>query len=88
VGETTATPADLRSAAGLLHDLIVWGLDQALPDDALRPLEARLGQLAGELLTDDPGLAALLDWWLTAVVGQQSRRAARPGPSVRSSPAN
>ena len=69
VGETTATPADLRSAAGLLHDLIVWGLDQALPDDALRPVEARLGQLAGELLADDPGLAALLDWWLTAVVG-------------------
>jgi len=64
-----AASADLRWAAGLLHDLIVWGLDQRLPDDALRPVEARLGQLAGELLADDPGLAALLDWWLTAVVG-------------------
>jgi hypothetical protein len=53
----------------LLHDLVVWGLDQGLPDGALRPLEARLGQLAPELLPADPGLAALLDWWLTAVVG-------------------
>jgi hypothetical protein len=69
-GGTEATPADLRFAAGLLHDLIVWGLDQGLPDDALRPVEARLGQLAGELLPDDPGLAALIDWWLTAVVGR------------------
>ncbi len=69
VGEVEATSADRRWAAGVLHDLIVWGLDQGLPDDALRPVEARLGQLAGELLTDDPGLAALLDWWLTAVVG-------------------
>jgi hypothetical protein len=69
VGEVEATPADRRSAAGVLHDLIVWGLDQGLPDDALRPVEARLGELAGELLPDDPALAALLDWWLTAVVG-------------------
>ena len=69
VGETSSTSSDLRWAAGLLHDLIVWGLDQALPDHALRPLEARLGQLAGELLPADPGLAALIDWWLTAVVG-------------------
>jgi len=69
VGDVTATPADLRSAAGLLHDLIVWGLDQGLPDTALRPLEARLGRLAVELLADDPVLAALLDWWLAAVVG-------------------
>src|SRR3954454_13664774 len=69
VGDRAATPADLRSAAGLLHDLILWGLDQGLPDAALRPLEARLGQLAGELLPGDPGLAALLDWWLAAVVG-------------------
>jgi len=69
VGDTVATAGDLRSAAGLLHDLIVWGLDQGLPDDALRPVEARLGQLAGELLPADPGLAALIDWWLTAVVG-------------------
>ncbi|HZI39153.1 MAG TPA: hypothetical protein VFF24_12675, partial [Acidimicrobiia bacterium] len=70
VAGTEAGPADLRSAAGLLHDLIVWGLDQRLPDDALRPVEARLGRLAGELLPDDPGLAALIDWWLTAVVGR------------------
>jgi len=81
VGEVAATPADLRSAAGLLHDLVVWGLDQGLPDAALRPLEARLGQLAAELLPADPGLAALLDWWLTAVVGlppQQLWSAAAP----------
>jgi hypothetical protein len=70
VGGVEAMPADLRSAAGLLHDLIVWGLDQGLPDDALRPVEARLGQLAGELLPGDPGLAALIDWWLSAVVGR------------------
>ncbi|HEU5448253.1 MAG TPA: hypothetical protein VFW57_04505, partial [Acidimicrobiia bacterium] len=70
VGGTEPMPADLRSAAGLLHDLIVWGLEQNLPDDALRPVEARLGQLAGELLPGDPGLAALIDWWLTAVVGR------------------
>ena len=70
VGGTEAMPADLRFAAGLLHDLIVWGLDQGLPDDALRPVEARLGQLAGELLPGDPGLAALIDWWLSAVVGR------------------
>ena len=70
VAGTEATPADLRSGAGLLHDLIVWGLDQGLPDDALRPVEARLGRLAGELLPADPGLAALIDWWLTAVVGR------------------
>ena len=70
VAGTEAVPADLRSAAGLLHDLIVWGLDQRLPDDDLRPVEARLGRLAGELLPDDPGLAALIDWWLTAVVGR------------------
>ena len=38
VGEITATSNDLRSGAGLLHDLIVWGLDQGLPDDALRPV--------------------------------------------------
>jgi hypothetical protein len=69
VGDTEATPADLRSAAGLLHDLIVWGLGQGVPDDALRPVETRLGRLAAELLPGDPGLAALLDWWLTAVVG-------------------
>lgn len=69
VGEVAATPADLRFAAGVLHDLIVWGLDQELPDDAVRPVETRLGTLAGELLPHDPGLAALLDWWLTAVVG-------------------
>ena len=69
VGEATASPADLRFAAGVLHDLVVWGLDQGLPDSALRPLEARLGQLAGELLPADPGLAALVDWWLAAVVG-------------------
>ncbi|HVW34542.1 MAG TPA: hypothetical protein VHL53_18560, partial [Acidimicrobiia bacterium] len=69
VGEVTAGPADLRSAAGLLHDLVVWGLENGLPDDALRPLEGRLGQLASELLSADPGLAALLDWWLAAVVG-------------------
>ncbi|HEV7862756.1 MAG TPA: hypothetical protein VGR20_08650, partial [Acidimicrobiia bacterium] len=69
VGAIAAAPADLRSAAGLLHDLVVWGLDQALPDAALRSLEARLAQLATELLPADPGLAALLDWWLTAVVG-------------------
>src|SRR5437870_491127 len=69
VGDRAATPADLRSAAGLLHDLVVWGLDQGLPDAALRPLETRLGQLAAELLPADPGLAALLAWWLTAVVG-------------------
>ena len=48
-GGATPMPADLRSAAGLLHDLVVWGLDQGLPDAALRPLEARLGQLAAEL---------------------------------------
>lgn len=70
VAGTEARPADLRSAAGLLHDLIVWGLDQGLPDDALRPVEARLGHLAGELFPGDPGLAALIDWWLTAVVGR------------------
>ena len=69
VGDVEATPADLRFAAGVLHDLIVWALDQGLPDDAVRPVEARLGALAGELLPHDPGLAALLDWWLTAVVG-------------------
>jgi hypothetical protein len=69
VGDIGATPADRRTAAGILHDLIVWGLDQGLPDDALRPVETRLAQLAGELLPDDPGLAALVDWWLTAVVG-------------------
>jgi len=74
VGDRAATPADLRSAAGLLHDLVVWGLAQALPDAALRPLEARLGQLAAELLPDDPGLAVLLDWWLAAVVGLPPRR--------------
>src|SRR5437763_10185845 len=68
-GGATPMPADLRSAAGLLHDLVVWGLDRGLPDAALRPLEARLGQLAAELLPADPGLAALLDWWLAAVVG-------------------
>src|SRR5437763_11521797 len=68
-GGATPMPADLRSAAGLLHDLILWGLDQGLPDAALRPLEDRLGQLAAELAPDDPGLAALLDWWLVAVVG-------------------
>lgn len=69
VAGTEATPADLRFAAGVLHDLIVWGLDHGLADDALRPVEARLGRLAGELLPADPGLAALIDWWLTAVVG-------------------
>jgi hypothetical protein len=69
VGEVAPSPTDLRSAAGLLHDLVLWGLEQALPDAALRPLESRLGQLAGELLPSDPGLAALLDWWLAAVVG-------------------
>ncbi|HKN90008.1 MAG TPA: hypothetical protein VJ622_06975, partial [Acidimicrobiia bacterium] len=74
VGDRAATPADLRSAAGLLHDLVVWGLDQGLPDAALRPLETRLGQLAAELLPADPGLAALLDWWLTAVVGLPPQR--------------
>ena len=74
VGDRAATPAELRSAAGLLHDLVLWGLDQALPDHALRPLEARLGQLAAELQTDDPALAALLDWWLVAVVGQPARQ--------------
>src|SRR5581483_7116387 len=65
-----ATAADLRWAAGLLHDLVVWGLDQGLPDAAVRPVEARLGPLAAELLVHDPGLAALLDWWLAAVVGR------------------
>ena len=69
VGDRAATAADLRSAAGLLHDLVVWGLDQGLPDASLRPLEARLGQLAAELVAEDPGLAALVDWWLAAVVG-------------------
>src|SRR5581483_11330200 len=69
VGEVEASADDLRFAAGVLHDLIVWGLDQGLADDALRPVEARLGQLAGELLPEDPGLAALVDWWLTAVLG-------------------
>src|SRR5438445_9020611 len=69
IGGVAATTGDLRSAAGLLHDLVVWGLDQGLPDAALRPLEARLAQLAAELLPADPGLAALLDWWSTAVVG-------------------
>jgi hypothetical protein len=68
-GGAPARPPDLRSAAGLLHDLVVWGLDQGLPDAAVRPLEVRLGQLAVDLLPDDPGLAALLDWWLAAVVG-------------------
>jgi hypothetical protein len=74
VGEAGATPADLRSAAGLLHDLVVWGLDQGLPDATLRPLEGRLGQVAAELLPADPALAALLDWWLTAVVGLPPRQ--------------
>ena len=69
VGEVEAAPADLRFAAGVLHDLIVWGLDQGLADKSVRPVEARLGALAGELLPHDPGLAALIDWWLTAVVG-------------------
>src|SRR5581483_8202458 len=69
-GGAPATAADLRWAAGLLHDLVVWGLDQGLPDAAVRPVEARLGQLAAELLVHDPGLAALLDWWLAAVVGR------------------
>src|SRR2546423_7544787 len=86
VGDVAATPADLRSAAGLLHDLVVWGLTQRLPDAALRPLEARLGQVASELLPADPGLAALLDWWLTAVVGlpsQQLWSAPPGGPGVQ-----
>src|SRR5579884_1015089 len=69
VGGAVATAPDLRSAAGLLHDLVVWGLAQDLPDAALRPLEGRLGHLAVELLPHDPGLASLVDWWLTAVVG-------------------
>ena len=69
IGDRAATTADLRWATGLLHDLVVWGLDQGLPDASLRPLENRLGQLAAELVADDPGLAALVDWWLAAVVG-------------------
>src|SRR5690349_2088732 len=69
IGDRAATTADLRWATGLLHDLVVWGLDQGLPDTSLRPLENRLGQLAAELVADDPGLAALVDWWLAAVVG-------------------
>jgi hypothetical protein len=73
VGEVVASPSDLRSAAGLLHDLVLWGLENRLPDSALRPLETRLGQLAAELLPADPGLAALLDWWLAAVVGLPSQ---------------
>src|SRR5947207_8677194 len=74
VGEVVASPADLRSAAGLLHDLVLWGLDQRLPDTALRPLEARLGQVAAELAPVDAALAALLDWWLAAVVGLPAQR--------------
>src|SRR5581483_5922729 len=37
VGGAAATPSDLRSAAGLLHDLVVWGLDRGLPDSASWP---------------------------------------------------
>ena len=70
VGGVAANAADLRSAAGLTHDLVVWGLDQGLPDRALGPLEVRLSQLAALLLPVDPPLAILLDWWLTAVVGR------------------
>jgi len=83
VAGAAATPPDLRSAAGLLHDLVVWGLDRGLPDAAVRPLETRLGQLAAELLPFDPGLAGLLDWWLAAVVGLPPQQlwyaAAAPG---------
>ena len=64
-----AEAGDRRWAAGLLHDLVVWGLAQDVPDAALRPVEARLGQIPAELMADDPVLGALLDWWLTAVVG-------------------
>jgi hypothetical protein len=70
VGGVAANAADLRSAAGLIHDLVVWGLDHGLPDRELGPLEVRLSQLAALLLPVDPPLAILLDWWLTAVVGR------------------
>ncbi|HET9770816.1 MAG TPA: hypothetical protein VFS16_08000, partial [Acidimicrobiia bacterium] len=70
VGAVAADTADLRWAAGLLHDLVLWGLDQGLPDRALRPLEERLSRVAALLLGSDGALAALIDWWLTAVVGR------------------
>src|SRR5437899_10415962 len=62
-------PDDLRWAGGIAHDLVVWGLGRGVPDPALRPLEARLGALPGELAPADPVLGALLDWWVAAVIG-------------------
>jgi hypothetical protein len=70
VGPVVAETTDLRWAAGILHDLVVWGLDQGLPDRVLRPLEERLSRVAALLLGSDGALAALIDWWLTAVVGR------------------
>lgn len=69
VGGAEPEIADLRWAAGLLHDLVVWGLDRDIPDTALRPVESRLSRVAVELAKDEPVLAALVDWWLAAVVG-------------------
>lgn len=70
VAAGVAELADLRWAAGILHDLVLWGLDQRLPDRVLRPLEERLSQVAAQLLPTDGALAALIDWWLAAVVGR------------------
>jgi hypothetical protein len=69
VGGAEPAPDDLHWAAGIVHDLVVWGLDRGVPDPALRPLEARLGALAGEIVPTDPVLGALLDWWVAAVIG-------------------
>lgn len=69
VAGTKAGAADLRCAAGILHDLVVWGLDARVPDAVLRPVEARLAALATERAAHDPPLACLLDWWGAAVVG-------------------
>src|SRR5262245_41420747 len=80
VGGIDAGPDDLRWAAGLLHDLVVWGLDRAVPDEAVRPVEGRLGRVAAELCTSDPALGALLDWWLTAVVGLRPQQLWRVHP--------
>src|SRR5687767_12422353 len=74
VGGHDAGPAELRWAAALLHDLVVWGLDRNVPDEAIRPVEQRLGRVATELAQSDPTLGALLDWWLAAVVGLHPQR--------------
>src|SRR5260221_14402634 len=61
VGGTDPGPEELRRAAGLLHDLIVWGLDRSVPDDALRAAEARPGRTAAELAQPAPAPGGLID---------------------------